>query len=52
MARRSQMRMEAQWPSSPNTLSRMMANEGKIQARYGYAKDKVKQEVDDWLSKS
>jgi uncharacterized protein YjbJ (UPF0337 family) len=26
--------------------------EGKIQARYGYAKDKAKQEVDDWLSKS
>ena len=22
--------------------------EGKIQARYGYAKDRVKQEVDDW----
>jgi hypothetical protein len=28
MARRSQMRMEAQWPSSPNTLSRMMAKIG------------------------
>ena len=26
--------------------------EGKIQARYGYAKDKVKSEVDDWLSRS
>ena len=22
--------------------------EGKIQTRYGYAKDRVKQEVDDW----
>lgn len=26
--------------------------EGRIQARYGYAKDKARQEVDDWLSKS
>jgi uncharacterized protein YjbJ (UPF0337 family) len=25
--------------------------EGKIQARYGYAKDRVKQEVDDWCDK-
>jgi uncharacterized protein YjbJ (UPF0337 family) len=25
--------------------------EGKIQARYGYAKDRVKQEVDDWCNK-
>ena len=26
--------------------------EGKIQARYGYAKDQVKSEVDDWLNRS
>ena len=26
--------------------------EGKIQARYGRAKDQVKKEVDDWLSRS
>jgi uncharacterized protein YjbJ (UPF0337 family) len=26
--------------------------EGKIQARYGFAKDKVKKDVDDWLSRS
>jgi uncharacterized protein YjbJ (UPF0337 family) len=25
--------------------------EGKIQARYGYQKDQVKKEVDDWLSR-
>jgi uncharacterized protein YjbJ (UPF0337 family) len=24
--------------------------EGRIQARYGYAKDRVKQEVDDWAN--
>ncbi len=24
--------------------------EGKIQTRYGYAKDKVKKEVDDWCN--
>ena len=24
--------------------------EGKIQERYGYAKDRVRQEVDDWYS--
>ena len=24
--------------------------EGKIQERYGYAKDKVRKEVDDWYS--
>ena len=26
--------------------------EGKIQARYGYAKDQVKTEIDDWLNRS
>jgi len=26
--------------------------EGKIQARYGYAKDQVKKDVDDWLNRS
>jgi uncharacterized protein YjbJ (UPF0337 family) len=26
--------------------------EGKIQARYGYAKDKVKKDVDDWLNRA
>ena len=26
--------------------------EGKIQARYGYAKDQVKNDVDDWLNRS
>jgi uncharacterized protein YjbJ (UPF0337 family) len=26
--------------------------EGRLQARYGYAKDKARQEVDDWLSRS
>jgi uncharacterized protein YjbJ (UPF0337 family) len=26
--------------------------EGKIQARYGYAKDQAKREVDDWLSRN
>lgn len=26
--------------------------EGKIQARYGYAKDQARREVDDWLSGS
>jgi uncharacterized protein YjbJ (UPF0337 family) len=25
--------------------------EGKIQARYGYAKDQVKKDVDDWLGR-
>lgn len=25
--------------------------EGKIQARYGYAKDRVKKDVDDWISR-
>ena len=25
--------------------------EGKIQARYGYAKDQVQKEVDDWLGR-
>ena len=25
--------------------------EGKIQARYGYAKDQVKKEVDDWYAR-
>jgi uncharacterized protein YjbJ (UPF0337 family) len=25
--------------------------EGKIQAKYGYAKDKAKQEVDDWCNR-
>jgi uncharacterized protein YjbJ (UPF0337 family) len=25
--------------------------EGKIQARYGYEKDKVKQDIDDWLNR-
>jgi uncharacterized protein YjbJ (UPF0337 family) len=25
--------------------------EGKLQARYGYAKDQVKKDVDDWLSR-
>lgn len=25
--------------------------EGKIQARYGYAEDQVKKEVDDWLGR-
>jgi uncharacterized protein YjbJ (UPF0337 family) len=25
--------------------------EGKIQSRYGYAKDQVRKEVDDWLSR-
>jgi uncharacterized protein YjbJ (UPF0337 family) len=25
--------------------------EGKIQARYGYAKDQVKKDVDDWISR-
>jgi uncharacterized protein YjbJ (UPF0337 family) len=25
--------------------------EGKIQAKYGYAKDKAKKEVDDWLNR-
>lgn len=25
--------------------------EGKIQERYGYAKDKARQEVDDWISR-
>jgi uncharacterized protein YjbJ (UPF0337 family) len=25
--------------------------EGKIQERYGYAKDRVKKEVDDWLGR-
>jgi uncharacterized protein YjbJ (UPF0337 family) len=25
--------------------------EGQIQARYGYAKDQVRKEVDDWLSR-
>lgn len=25
--------------------------EGKLQARYGYAKDKAKQEVDDWCGR-
>ena len=24
--------------------------EGKIQERYGYAKDKTKQDIDDWYS--
>ncbi len=24
---------------------------GKIQARYGYAKDQVKKDVDDWLNR-
>ncbi len=26
--------------------------EGKIQERYGYAKDRARQEVDDWFSRS
>jgi uncharacterized protein YjbJ (UPF0337 family) len=26
--------------------------EGKIQAKYGYAKDKAKQEVDDWCNRT
>ena len=26
--------------------------EGKLQARYGYAKDKAREEVDDFLNKS
>lgn len=26
--------------------------EGRLQAKYGYAKDKARQEVDDWLSRS
>jgi uncharacterized protein YjbJ (UPF0337 family) len=26
--------------------------EGKLQARYGYAKDQVKKDVDDWLNRS
>ena len=25
--------------------------EGRIQARYGYAKDKVRQDVDEWLGR-
>jgi len=25
--------------------------EGKLQAKYGYAKDKAKQEIDDWCSR-
>jgi uncharacterized protein YjbJ (UPF0337 family) len=25
--------------------------EGKIQARYGYAKEQVKKDIDDWLNK-
>jgi uncharacterized protein YjbJ (UPF0337 family) len=25
--------------------------EGKIQAKYGYAKEKAKQEVDDWCNR-
>jgi uncharacterized protein YjbJ (UPF0337 family) len=25
--------------------------EGKIQARYGYAKDQVRKDVDDWISR-
>lgn len=25
--------------------------EGKLQARYGYAKDKARQEVDDWFNR-
>ena len=25
--------------------------EGKLQARYGYAKDQVKKDVDDWLGR-
>lgn len=25
--------------------------EGKLQARYGYAKDTARQEVDDWFSR-
>ena len=25
--------------------------EGKLQAKYGYAKDKAKQEVDEWCSR-
>jgi uncharacterized protein YjbJ (UPF0337 family) len=25
--------------------------EGKIQTRYGFAKDQVKRDIDDWLSK-
>src|SRR3990172_3672513 len=25
--------------------------EGKLQARYGYAKDQVKKDVDDWLNR-
>jgi len=27
------------------------ALEGRLQARYGYAKDKAKAEVDDWLDR-
>ncbi len=26
--------------------------EGKLQAHYGYAKDQVKQDVDDWLKRN
>jgi len=26
--------------------------EGKLQAKYGYAKDKAKQEVDDWCNRT
>lgn len=26
--------------------------EGKIQARYGYAKDQVKQDIDNWLNRT
>ena len=26
--------------------------EGKLQAKYGYAKDKAKQEVDEWVNRT
>jgi hypothetical protein len=41
--------------SAPRLFQRDPVNreqlEGKIQSKYGYAKDKAKQEVDDWCNR-
>jgi uncharacterized protein YjbJ (UPF0337 family) len=49
-------KVKAQWGKlTDDELTQINGNreqlEGKIQAKYGYAKDKAKQEVDDWCNR-
>ena len=49
-------KVKEQWGKLTNDeLAQINGNreqlEGKIQAKYGYAKDKAKQEVDDWCNR-